>query len=123
MKVVATVSLEVQKEYSIENALTMARACGIVERDEIRPLPSGNFAIKSQSRDSIEHLFNPRYETCNCEAGKNETLCVHAIAYLIRRAQLFFVAKEDAITQREKRVALIEKSRPRQEWVEELDLM
>ena len=122
MKVAPAVSLQVQKEYAIENPLTMYRASGIVQMESgIRPLPSGNFQVVSLSRTGLSHLYNPRYEECNCEAGKQGMLCVHAIAFLIRRAQMFDNAKQDAVKANAPRVALIER-RLRTEWVEELDL-
>lgn len=118
MKVTSTVSLTTQKKYIVDNPLTMVRACGIVELNGVRPLPSGNFSVHLTSRPNLFHLINPRHESCNCEAGQKETMCVHLIAWLLWRAQCFEDARDTVIATREARVALIEK-RPRTEWVEE----
>lgn len=121
MKVADSVSLQVKTKYAISNPRLMERAIGIIERDEIHSLPSGNYQIKSQTCAGVIYLVNPRYETCNCKAGKHEIVCVHMVAFLLYRAQRFENAKQDAVKANAPRVALIERQ-PRTEWIEELDL-
>lgn len=115
------IALSVQRKYHLD-AAQMYRASGIIERNEIFSCPSGSFIIKSQSRLGLSHHVNPQYEECTCEASRYGVVCIHLAAWLLWRAWKFQQAKDEAITAREKRVALVEKFRPRTEWVEELDL-
>lgn len=118
MQVAKIVSEQVTNKYHLTPKAVM-RAIGIVGRNEIRALPSGSYAVKSQTRLDVEHHVNPKYEECNCEAGKQGVVCVHLIAFLLLRAQWEY-ARQEAVKTLEARVALI--SRPaRTEWREELE--
>lgn len=133
--------LEIQRRGSF-SADQMLKAAAVLQNFKMRVLPSGNYQVESLTRPGQFHQVNPRYESCTCEAGKQEKVCYHLAAFMfLRDLQLWdtnqYYAElkrrerdaramrdmDDAriISRREQLQRLEQRARPRTEWVEELD--
>lgn len=110
----------VQERYLVSNTM-LVNAIYIVDHDQIRPAPSGNFVVKSQSLERTEYIIDPVAERCGCPAGRNDRMCKHMVAYLLRR-EMFEYAKRKATETNEAQVAMVVVKPKRTEWQEELDL-
>lgn len=144
----ADVIERVQKRYLLDPK-RVSRALGILERDEIELLPSGNYSVRSHSKGApVTYSINPQYESCNCIDAKDwydngvlvrrGNVCKHLCALLLlremQRDEQFARARETALLTQVPQVAIIvrdpiadrehlyKSAQPaRTEWTEELE--
>lgn len=85
--IASQLALRIQKRYALD-AARMYKAVEIVNKNEIKLLPSGNYAAKSHSQNGapVEYMVNPRSESCNCiDCEQSGNLCKHIAAWLLLR--------------------------------------
>lgn len=116
----------IQLKHNIRNPELLQRALKILEQDNLRPAPSGNWVVKSNTKERTEYIIDLTEGKCGCRAGQNSILCSHLLSVYLRIAAFEYakqvavetgVPQVDIIARREQEVR---DSRPQKkiEWVE-----